>query len=562
VPISIPPAARRRAARAALGGLALVLAFLPVFEQRRRAAEQRRLLAWLGAVSAGPVHPELAQEIAREPDLARARIAAAREVLAAEMDPARLAGLPAEEARAEMAASARRLAGAADLAASSLAVRPAAWDAALVLGGATYLARAQARDPRLFTAYRDWERPLAAALELGRNQGEPARLLAAVYLEMWNALAPAKRAAARGVVAAALRDPDGFSGLIGPWLAAAPDREAGLALVPDDPRAWARIEELSAARGDWDGYRGARERRRRALTRRLAADLGEAEERLYGGDPEGARSLFLAVASRAERSARGAELLERALEQCPAGPADAGTAGQLAGQLDWVLDRCLTAGCPLEPTALRRLARLCRDLDPPQEALAELLAGEIDRAELVERGAAAQWSEAWAPYLIAKARVLAGRGRLPEAAAALAQVNRSWQGQPSFWSARREVARAAGDPAALAAAEGQLARLAASDYSGTAWTFRRGRPRLEILAPAAADGVRIAVDEAPERGAAVEVRLDGLALGSATALSGHALAVPGRIAPGPHLLEIESLAGGAVAPGDVRLAPAATGSSP
>lgn len=531
-------------ARAALTAAALLAAALPCLSYRSWRAAQERL-GRLVAAHAGVLPERLAADVRREPDAVRGEIVVARALLAAELDP-RTAAAPRPAGRG-------RLAAARDLAAAAVAARPAAWDAIMVLGAATYLDWAQARDRRVLTAYRRWEEPLLAALALAPGKPEPRRLLAAAYLELWPAVSSDKRALTRRLLARGFREPDTFNRLIGAWLDAAPSRAAAFALVPPEPQAWQHLEEILARRGDWAGATAAHERRRQAIRARLAADVRHAEERLAGGDPAGARALLLGVAAHAEPGAGGADLLARALAVCPPGPIDASTAARLADQLGWVLDRCQVAACPLPERALRRLAGFCRDLAPEQAALAAVAAGDLALAEQAERRAAAQWSEAWAPYLIAKARLLASRGRATEAEAALAQVHRAWQRDPLYWQARRELARTSADATAAAEAESALARLAAAEWPATAWSWRRGRARLVMTLARPAAGVRIAIDEAPSAGGWVELRLDGGVAGRLAAAPGGEITLPVRLTPGPHFLDFLNVAGGTVDPGRVRL---------
>jgi len=547
-----------RPLRWTLAILALAGAATSLLSHRGRAAEVRQVTARL-AEAWGQPPGDLAAELAREGDPERARIRAARALLAGELDPARRE--PPAEAGADPAAlSAERMARGADLAAEALAARPAAWDAAMLLGATTYLGRSQARDPRLLSRHRDWEAPLTAALALAPSKDEPARFLAAAYLEIWPFLSPAKRAAAGAVLAAAFRDLDTFARLSGAWFEVAPDRDTAFALVPDDPAAWERLQDLFAQRQNWAALAAARQRGRRALGSRLTAQLAEAEARLAGGDSRGSRELFLEVASRAEPGARGGVLIARALDQCPPGPVDRETAARLAVRLSWALDRCLVGHCPLPPAALRRLARFCRDLESSERALAALLAGDLSEAERIERHAEAQWREDWAPYLLIKARRLAEQGRADEAVAGLARVHRSRHGTPLYWQVRREVALASSDPRGEQEAAGRLRQLARESWPATAWTWQRGRARLELLTRRPAEGLRLRFDVAPEQGALVEVWLDGENLGSVPAAAGGTAVVPagtagaaGVIAPGLHLLDVRSVAGGAVLPGAVTL---------
>jgi len=154
-----------------------------------------------------------AAAIGREPDPQGVRLRAARAVLVAELDPARRKGISPEQAARE---GAERMAAAAGAAREVLARRPASWEAAWVQGASTYLGWSLAQDPRLFTAYRQWEAPLEAALRLAPARREPVRFLAAAYLETWAVLSPRKRQIARGLLAELFRDPEDLGRLLDP----------------------------------------------------------------------------------------------------------------------------------------------------------------------------------------------------------------------------------------------------------------------------------------------------------------------------------------------------------
>lgn len=540
------PVPVQRAVPAALAVLAVALAWTALSAYRSRTAVEENLTARLArSVPAGVTGQVTAAEIAQESDPERARIRVARALVASGLqarpqneETPRPADDPLEQATA--------------LAARALARRPAAWDAAMLLGAATYLERSRNLDARLFSRHRDWERPLETALALAPGQREPVRFLAAAYLEIWAFLAPAKQQHARKVLAEAFHEPDTFAALIGAWLAVAPDRTAAFSLVPSDPAAWERLAEALEQRKDWPALSEARGRARLAFSARLGEALAEADTRLAGGDLAGARELYLAVGSLADRSPHRLSFLTAALDRCPPGPVDRQTATRLAGQLQWALDRCQFAECPLDPRQLKRLARLCR-VPPAEEALALLAAGDLAEADRLERRADDTWKEEWAPYLLLKARVLAGRGRTDEAVAALAQVHRSRQNGPLYWQVRVEVARAQSNPLAEQQAQEGLRQTTRTSWPATAWTFHRGQARLEMAISAAASGVSLRIDAAPESGALVELRLDGKHLGTAPVAVGSVLNGPAKIAPGLHLLEVQSIAGGAVYPGAVTL---------
>jgi hypothetical protein len=552
-----PPAAAsalRIAARLAAAAVALALALVPIARQRALAARQEQMTAWLAGSGVTPP-----REIEHEPDPGRVDLRAARASLAAELDPVRRSDLPPAEEAHQRAEGSVRMAATADLAGSALAERPAAWEAAMVMGAATYLSWSQARDPKLFTAAPAWERPLETAVALAPGRNEAARLLAAAYLELWPVLSPAKRDRERRLLASVFTDPATFASLIGPWLVTAANREEAFAPVPQTPEAWAKLQQLYAQQADWPGYCEARERWDLALQASLTSRLAEAEVRRAAND---ARDRFLDVASEARAGRRYLGLLSRALEDCPPGSVDHRTAEHLERHLVWSLERCRLDRCPLSPRAMRRLAGFCRDLDPRIDAMAALVTGDLPRAEVLERTYATDWSEDWAAYRLLKAKLLTergdhgerGRGHAPEIEAALAGIPRSWQERPSYWQVRAAMARQAGDTAAEAAAAHELTRLATREWPATAWHFHDGLPRLELLAAGGASGLDLMIDEAPPRGAAAEVRLDDSILGTFPVTAGTVLALRTPIAPGLHLLEIETAAGGAVLPGAVRLA--------
>jgi hypothetical protein len=542
-----PPVVRPgfRAFRTGAALAALALALIPIFYQFQRTARQERMESWLRKDDV-PIPPELA----REPDPGRIALRAARATLDAELEASRRGALDAEERRR----SALRMTEAARWADIVLRERPAAWDAALVRGAATYLAWAEGHDPRLFTAAAGWEAPLAAAMRLGPQRSEPPRFLAGAYLEVWRALSPAKRERARQLLATAFADPPTLAALVGPWLVIADSREEAFAVIPPEPEAWGKIEEIYSRQHDWASFCAARKQREAALFTYLSARLATAEERRARGDLDGARDLFLSVAALAPPGRRYLGLVRSALAQCPAGPVDRKTAARLAGHLSWSLERCLLDQCPLPERTIHRLAGFCRGLDPPREAMATLVSGDLAHAEKMERGADATASEAWAPYALLKARTLAERGRTEEARAALASVHRSWLARPGYWQVKAALARAEGSSTATAEAARELSQLAAREWPASAWDFRGGVARLEILTAHPAAGLRLHVDVAPKEGAAIEVRLDDLTLGTFPAAAGGTLALAAPLPAGLHLVEVETVAGGAVLPGPLLLA--------
>lgn len=490
--------------RTALALLALGLAAAAVVEAAAWRAEQARLAAFLAASAPLALPDRLAIEVARESDPARARLRAARGVFAAELSrhpPDLPPGSPA--AAADASGSARRLAAAASLAATTFAELPAAWEAPLVIGGATYLGRLRTEDERLIRAYRDWEAPLEAARSLAPGRFEPQIVLAHAYTRLWPVLSPEKRRFALGLIRRGLADLYARQDLLPAWLAAAGDRRQTFAAIPDDPEAWAQARQIYNQKHDWPAMRDARVRFRRALKTRLAATLEAARREVRRGDVDGGRDLYLALIARAGEADDGEPLLTLAVDECPAGRADAATATNLAAALGWILDRCRFAACPLGPAALSRLARLAGEADPAAGALAAHLAGDLDLARSFEARA----------------------------------------GRP-FGEMQELLARPTPE---------LLAALSAEAWPEAGWTALGIRARRELVASRSAPGVEVAWPEITTGSAVVEVRLDGRFFGTFVATAGTPLSLPVSISPGLHLLEITAIDGGPVRPGALRL---------
>jgi hypothetical protein len=531
----------------ALAALALALAVGAEFQGLEAAREEG--FGWLQRARVNLDAAAIDRE--SEPD--RVRLRAARALIAAELDPARGQGLPPAQAAAQ---AAQRMAETAEVGREVLARRPGSWEAAQALGAATFLGWAQGHDPQLFTAYRRWEAPLEAALRLAPSSREPALLLAAAYLEVWPALSPRKRAVARGLLTRVFENPDERGKLLEPWLDRATDRQEAFSTLPDDPAAWEQAAGILARHSDWPGYDAARRRGDEALLSTLNRDLLRADRLRSDGALEEARTLYLGVAQRARPEARFQELLERALERCPPGPVDTQTSQRLQPFLAQALDRCLMAGCELKPAALKRLSHFVREQEPQQQALADLFAGDLPGAARYERRTQGLGTESWAPYLLTRARLLAARGKVEDAREALALVNVTWLTRPLYWQAQAEVAKAAEDPHAVAAAQARLTALSRRSWPATAWTWRQGIARLEMMTETPAAGLTLNLDQIPQGGSILDLRLDGAGLGAFPVPPGKVapplqLAVP--LGSGLHVLEIVDGQQSQVIPGTVAL---------
>jgi hypothetical protein len=536
----------RSALNLLLAALALALAGTAAWQRSRLVRAEQEARLWLEA--AGVTRPAA---LDREPDAGRVSLKAARALLAAELDPARYDGVPAEEAEA---ASTRRLSENTARAEAVLARRPASGEAALVAGISTYVAWSRARDPRLLTSYRTWEAPLEAARELAPGNREPERFLAVAYLELWQSLSPRKTELARGLLRALFSNPEDLERFLDPWLASAGSWREAFTVLPPRALAWEKVMQAYFRRGDLQGSAAARRRWDEALLAELRRTLAQAARCRQEGDVVCARDGYLRVVEQARSERRFVQLLEQALTECPAGPVGKERAARLAPQLAAALDRCLLAECGLSPTALERLARLIRDAPPSQRALAMLYAGELAEATTVERRANAQWSVEWGPYLIARSRLLADRGRTAEAREALAQLHREWEDHPTALQARLALSRNAGAVGEAAATQARLEALGRAAWPGNAWTVRRGVQRLEIVTTAPASGLVVELAQVDAPGAVVELWLDGSAAGSFTVAEGATpLTLRQPLASGFHVLELRLAQGAFVLAGDVRL---------
>lgn len=536
-----------------LAGLALLLAVGARVNHRDTERDRRLVLDLLRTESLERLAPEVEEDLRRERDPVWRRVQLARTLVTAEMDPARRAAEDLDPtAPSDPAASLARLSLARDLAAEALAERPSVWQASMLLGAATYLYRSQARDPRLVTAYRDWEDPLELALDRAPGKAEPGRFLAVAYLELWPVVSEEKRQIARTLMADAFRDPGIFRRLAEVWLAAVGDRRQAFAAIPPDPDAWTHVGRLLGREGDWEGVREARLRYHETLARRRGEDLEEARRRLEGGDLAEARRLLLLAATRGRPEPTAVPVLIGALARLPPGPPGR-SAEAFREWLRWSLDLCLLDRCPLPPEVLDRVAGLAGDLKPSEAALAEMLSGDLARAERLERRSDRLWHPEWSPYLLAKARLHLDRGQPAAAAAVLEEVHPSWRERvPYQWLAWR-VARAGGERRTLPRPERDI-------WPGSAW--RRSPDdsvdRLELWLPGESVGpgsdrkLRLQLAGVPDAGAVVELRLDGEPVSTEVVHPGDALSVPPPESPGLHLLELETVAGGRVLPGEAR----------
>lgn len=539
-------AASRALAAVACAGLAAAAAASHAAWRRDKATVDSRV----AAAGLAARQPELATRIAREPDAVRSGLALGRALFAEALDRRSVARLPLEEAVREIEREGEKLAAARELAAAAWSKRPAAGEAAMVLGGATYLAAARGLEQPAQVPAGDWRRALLLARSLAPAEREPVRLLAVAALERWPALDEVDRSKELALLREAFADPATLTTLVGPWLRIAGDTRTAFAAVPDLAAAWETMAQACGRRALWDGFCEARGRQRAALRHELEAALEDARRRLAGGDPRNARAACWQVVRSAPPDLEFAPLAAAALEISPAGPVEPHTAAAARAWLEWALEGSVRGRERLPRGAIGRLLVAAGTLPPPLAALGALAAGDLQRAELLERRSEALNLEEWAPYCLAKARALAGRGEAEGALAILSSVHRAWRGTPVHAEVRLAVARAAAG--GVAEAERVLADLAASQWPATTWRWHGGVAALDfLLDEPAAGGLLVVIDGASPAGSVAAFRLDGGVVALRPVASGDRVRLEGAVDRGVHMLEVETAAGGRVLPGDV-----------
>lgn len=500
-------------------------------------------------------HPGVLGELAREPDPGIARLHFARALLADEIDMRWMGGMEPAAVTATLAGSLDRLALARDLAAAELRERPGSWQAAMVLGGATYVGWSRQRDKRLFNERAAWEEPMRAAVAWAPGNPEPRRLLGAAYLETWYSLPPERRDEARDLLRTAFEDLPTFERLIEPWLDLARDPVVAFSIMPAQPAAWVRLQRFFADRRDWERYGEARAGWERELRSSLVAQLDEADRHLEGGETRTAKALYFRAAAEIPADLRYADLFVRALGRCPPGPADRVALPSLERWLELALDLYAHRLEPLPPAIVDRLAG-AGNIGAAERALAAVAAGRLPAAELYERrSGGALRAEAWGPYTIAKARALTARQELPAAKEALASTHRTWRSTAGYWLATEELALASKSEADRSRAAAQLATYRREVWSPTAWRWRGPQARLELFSARPAESLVVAVDVGDAAGSAVEIYWDGRSLGVFDAYPGGTIRLLATASAGLHLLALETVAGARVVPGTVWLEP-------
>lgn len=530
------------------------LIFLAILDFVRFANGQARALDLAQEHGLSERHPELASEVGRHYDPIFAELRVARALLNDELDRSWMSGMPAAQQRLEAERGLTRLRDARALAEASWPRRPSSWEAALVQGGAAYLELYRTRDSRLIAGSEMWERPLLAAHRLGPSQTGPVRFLAAAYLGNWSSLAAEQRRTAAALVAQGFRDRRTFLLLIRDWLRVAPTRRQALEPIPDQPWAWETLMRIFAAAGDHEWEVAARRRWHDSLEADQERVLADARTALIRGEKRRARHLLLTLLERLPRSLGFAPTMGELLEILPPGPTGGEHAAAFADWLDWALELCVLKECPFEERASSRLALLSGDLLPATRALAFLAAGDLPQAQLVQRRFAQTAIDAWVPYFLLKAEVLARSGRFEDAVQSLAALPASSRDQPRFWIAQREIARLAADSTGEAESALALSGLSRSTWSLTDWRRTASTARLEVLPETEASGLTIEVVDAEPGGAIFDVLWDGRLVAIRRTTGPEArFEIELPVEAGLHYLDIVFHSGGSARPGTVSI---------
>lgn len=547
---------RRVSPRALWIVIALLLAISAVARFGRYRGEREELVARVAPLlAASEGSAATTDRLRREPDPEQARVLAARALVRQVLTQSETLGRPDRLDRLDLARQ---------LAAGTLAHRPANWGASTLLGASTYLGWSIARDNRLLMSAPAWEAPLWRATVLGPSKSEPASFLSMAYLELWPTLPESKREEARELLRLGFEDRETFERLNGVWLATVDRIEDGLDLVPPEPYAWRQTRYLLEQQRNWRGYALATERWHEVMAADFRDGIEEVEARLAAGDGLGARDRLLEILREMPVDRRYAATFSRVMELLPAGLPDSLTARIMERWLAWARTQSRVSAFPIAPEVIDRLAYAAEpgggsanesvgaEARLALEAETAILAGQLDRAERAERGSDSGEGPEWDPYFLAKSRLLMERGQFDLARAALEEVHPSTQGTVGFWLARLRIEQAVQDETAVAWATARLETLRARRWPAAAWQRRFTLSRLELFTPEA-NGLDLSLEAVQLPGLGVAVRWDGQEVAILGADAEAPLRVPLEIQPGHHLLELEALGGAEVTPGEVRL---------
>lgn len=518
-----------------IAAAALATAIAGLTLERERRADLRRLVddaARIG-IDAGAA-TALGRALARETEPGARRLALARAALAAAATPAPTT--PTASAASELVS--RRLDAAAGWGREALARLPASWEAAEIVGLSVALGRLARRDADLLADRDAWRPALVAAAARFPASPRPPRALAGALLEIWPGLNAAERASAAPVVRRAFEEPLFLERALPRWLELAGSIEGAVELLPDRSHTWRRLFVAAVERGELAAAASLRERERRALADELEGELSSHSSQLRDElRPAGGLDPLIAAAP---RDAAFVPWLERALAARAPGPASPQLAAAAERWLDWARPLCLSAGCPLSPSAFDRLGGVAGSvLAPSEAAFAALAAGDTARAEQLARRSEALWSAEWAPYslLAAERRRAAGDGA--GARAALDRVHRSARTGLAY----RRLAAELAEPAEPQESDRSLAT-SAERWESSEWETERDDPRLALRSALAARALVVRFARPAPRPSLIVAEWNGRAAPALELAAGAtSLRLELPVAPSPSLLRLVAVAG-------------------
>jgi tetratricopeptide (TPR) repeat protein len=534
--------------RAILAGI-VVVAALSVADYLAWRTSHTRLVGLAGSSGLTRLRPEIVGQLRQRVLPTRAATALAWNLLDLEVDRDWLARLPAAQRQEEDRRGLDRLRLATGLAEEVLAHQPGSWRALAVLGAGRFLTagRAGQRDQAEST----WRQPLAAAMRLAPNAPEPPLLLAAIELSRWSSLSRRQQRAALPLLTRAFEARRGLQLLLPTWVRLAPSLSSLLEAIPDRSPAWKQLAAEFLRTGDLERFAMARRRWMESLPAFLADRVDSARAHLDGGDPRGVFGLLGPVLE-APHDRALAHSFSAALALLPDEVAGGRDRAHLYRWLAWALDLCVLETCPLDSDTLARLSRTIGDLDEVERALAALAADDLATARRLEPAAAAGEDPDWNRYWIYKAARLA-QHEPDEARQTLSRVVRQAADELRYWSARERLAAATGDAEDLRRARRSLRELERSSWLPEHWTRRGSWYRLEIATAAEADGLRLDIGSTRAVDAAVDLYLDGRALGTVALGRGQYHRYHVAVAAGLHLVEVANASGRPLLPARLSL---------
>jgi hypothetical protein len=387
-----------------------------------------------------------------EPDLA-AGIA----VRAALPDaPAALPSALAVGAREEEIAAAR------DLALDAVATRPGWAYHRFLLGQLVYGSAGAARNPSAAAIWDTWATPLRLAAIGAPGVDDVWSGLGQMYIENWKRLSASQRDEAVAALRRALQDPR-FVSTRFLALSAAVGRDEAMSLLPENPELLGAAADSFSLQGDLTAAAALLARQDAAQRKRRATDLARVEGRFRARDQNGLRAACAEWAADHPTSElddpEGRAQAARILELWPSDQLGSWDDDPRADLVRFYLDGRESAVSP--QILLRTLAALA-DVPDHVTARARLRAGDVAGAEEVAGRPQNQGAPEWTLYDAELARLLVKQGRAREARNALDLLSPATRDSCEALLARRDVARALGDTAELAAVGQRLSSLRGS----------------------------------------------------------------------------------------------------